>query len=59
MVKRPQLGVDSVLIGPTDAATTALTANLDCQGANYASIKVLLSAEVVTTIPNLHCHFCF
>jgi hypothetical protein len=45
--------VDSVLIGVTDAATNALTANLDCQDANYATIRVLLSAEANTNSSNV------
>lgn len=44
-MKRPPLGVDSVLITPTDAATTELTARLDTAGAHYASVRVLLGVE--------------
>lgn len=47
MVKQ-QAGVQSVVIAPTDAATTALTANVDCQDAHYATISVSLSAELNT-----------
>lgn len=45
--------VTSQLIGPADAATTELTANLDCQGADYAVINVSLSAEANTNSTNV------
>ncbi len=53
MVKRPQIGVDSIVITPTDAATAELTGNLDCQDANYATIRVLLGAEANTNSTNV------
>lgn len=43
----------SVLLAPATAATTARTANLDCQGANYALITVNVSAEVNTNSTNV------
>lgn len=52
-MKVAQLGTDSVLFTPTAAATTARTANLDCQGANYATIRVMLGAEVNTNATNV------
>ena len=48
-----QIGTASALIGVTDAATTALTANLDCQDAHYATINVSLSAEANTDSTNV------
>lgn len=52
-MKVAQLGTDSVLITPTAAATTARTANLDCAGANYATIRVNLGAELNTNSTNV------
>lgn len=52
-MKVAQLGTDSVLFTPTAAATTARTASLDCQGANYATIRVLLGAELNTNSTNV------
>lgn len=52
-MKVAQLGTDSVLLSPVAAATTARTANLDCQGANYAVIRVSLGAELNTNSTNV------
>jgi len=52
-MKSPATGVDSVMIGVTDAATAALTANLDTQDAHYATIRVNLSAEANTNSTNV------
>ena len=52
-MKVAQLGTDSILFTPTAAATTARTASLDCAGANYATIRVLLGAEVNTNSTNV------
>lgn len=52
-MKRPAIGVDSVLLGPITAATAVRTANLDCQDANYATIRVLLGAELNTNSTNV------
>ncbi len=41
------------MLAPAAAATTARTANLDCQGGNYAIIDVVLSAEVNTNSTNV------
>jgi hypothetical protein len=52
-MKVAQLGTKSVLFTPTAAATTARTANLDCQDANYATIDVMLGVEVNTNATNV------
>lgn len=52
-MKVAQLGTDSVLLAPVTAATTARTANLDCQGANYAVVRVVLGAEANTNSTNV------
>ena len=49
----PQTGYPSVLLAPSASATTARTANLDCQGANFATIDVAISAEVNTNSTNV------
>ena len=43
----------SALITGTTAATTARTANLDCQDAEYATIVCLVSAEANTDSTNV------
>jgi hypothetical protein len=50
---KPHLGTDSVLLTPVAAATTARTANLDCQGGNYATIRVNLGVELNTNSTNV------
>ena len=50
---KPTLGTKSVMLAPITAATTARTANLDCQGANYATIDILMGAEVNTNNTNV------
>ena len=52
-MKVAQLGTDSVLLANVAAATTARTANLDCQGANYATIRVSIGAELNTNSTNV------
>ena len=53
-MKVAQLGTDSVLLAPITAATTARTSsNLDCAGANYATIRVILGAEANTNSTNV------
>jgi hypothetical protein len=49
----PQRATESALIAVTDAATTALTGNLDCADAQYAEIVVCLSAEANTDSTNV------
>jgi hypothetical protein len=52
-MKIAQLGTDSLLFTPTAAATTVKTASLDCAGANYATIRVMLGAELNTNSTNV------
>lgn len=52
-MKVAQLGTDSVLLTPLAAATTARTASLDCQGANYATIRVQIGVEANTNSTNV------
>lgn len=47
-MKRFQSGVYSVLLSPDASATTVRTANLDTQGADYATILLSVSAEANT-----------
>lgn len=51
--KYHQMGVDSTMLAPVAAATTARTANLDCQDADYATIRVMLGAEANTDSTNV------
>ena len=53
MTKYAAVGVDSVMLAPITAATTARTANLDVKDANYATIRVLLGAEANTDSTNV------
>ena len=53
MVKPLQSAVRSVVLAPAAAATTARTAAIDTQGADYASIVVVASAEVNTNSTNV------
>lgn len=48
-----QTGYDSVMLAPITAATTARTANLDTQDANFATIRVILGAEANTNSTNV------
>jgi len=50
---KPAKTVESVLLAPITAATTARTANLDIADANYATIRVLLGAEATTNSTNV------
>ena len=52
-MKVAQLGTDSVLLTPLAAATTERTASLDCQGANYATIRVQIGVEANTNSTNV------
>lgn len=49
----PQTAYPSVLLAPAAGATTVRTANLDCQGANFATIDVVLGAEANTNSTNV------
>lgn len=50
---KPTKTVESVLLAPITAATTARTANLDIADANFATIRVLLGAELNTNSTNV------
>jgi hypothetical protein len=50
---KPSTTVDSVLLAPITAATTERTANLDISDANYATIRVAISAEASTHSTNV------
>lgn len=52
-MKLQQSAVRSVLLAPVTAATTARTANLDTQGADYATIEIILGAEANTNSTNV------
>lgn len=52
-MKPVQADVFSVLLSPVTAATTARTANLDCQGADYATIVISIGAEANTNSTNV------
>ena len=53
-MKLLQSALYSSLLAPSSsAATTARTANLDTQGANYASIAIALGAELNTNSTNV------
>jgi len=43
----------SIMLAPITAATTERTANLDCQGADYATIQIVLGAEANTNSTNV------
>jgi hypothetical protein len=43
----------NVMLAPITAATTARTANLDCAGADYATIEIVLGAELNTNSTNV------
>lgn len=47
-MKQSQFAVRSVLLAPLAAATAARSANLDTQGAKYATIEVVLGAQLNT-----------
>ncbi len=53
MAKPLQSATYSSLLAPATAATTARTAALDCQGADYASIVVHIGAELNTNSTNV------
>ena len=52
-MKTLQNAVYSTLLAPITAATTARTANLDCQGADYATISIACGAELNTNSTNV------
>lgn len=52
-MKQSQSLVRSVMLAPVTAATTARTANLDTAGADYATIEIILGAELNTNSTNV------
>lgn len=52
-MKRQQSAVYSVMLAPDASSTAARTANLDCKGADYASILLNVSAELNTNSTNV------
>lgn len=52
-MKDSQAKTYSVMLAPVAGATTVRTANLDCQGADYATINVVLGAELNTNSTNV------
>lgn len=52
-MKKLQSVKRSVMLAPVAAATTQRTANLDCTGADYASIQVILGPELNTNSTNV------
>lgn len=57
-MKIAQLGTDSVILAPITGVTTVrTTSNLDCAGSNYATIRVLLGAELNTNATNVPISF--
>ena len=57
-MKIAQLGTDSVLLAPVAASTAVQTSsNLDLAGANYATIRLVVTAEVDTGSTNVGISF--
>ena len=52
-MKNLQSAKRNVMLAPITAATTARTANLDCAGADYATIEIVLGAELNTNSTNV------
>lgn len=52
-MKDLQSAVYSVLLSPIAGATTERTANLDCQGADYATIVCAIGVELNTNATNV------
>lgn len=50
---KPSATVDSVMLAQVTAATTERTANLDISDANYATIRLAISAEASTFSTNV------
>lgn len=50
---KPTKTVESVLLAPITAATTARTADLDIADANFATIRVVVGAEANTNSTNV------
>mgnify|MGYP001283442477 CR=1 FL=1 len=57
-MKVAQLGTDSLILAPITGVTTVRTSsNLDLAGANYATIRVILGAELNTNATNVPISF--
>jgi hypothetical protein len=52
-MKTMQANKRTLMLAPVTAATTARTANLDTQGADYATIEIVLGAEANTNSTNV------
>lgn len=52
-MKNLQSAKRNVMLAPITAATTSRTANLDCAGADYATIEIVLGAELNTNSTNV------
>lgn len=52
-MKTTQAQEYSVMLAPAAAATTVRTANIDCAGANYATIALTCGAELNTSSTNV------
>lgn len=52
-MKNLQSAKRNVMLAPITAATTQRTANLDCAGADYATIEIVLGAEANTNSTNV------
>lgn len=53
-MKVAQLGTDSLILAPITGVTTVRTSsNLDCAGSNYATIRIILGAELNTNSTNV------
>ena len=50
---KPQNFTESVMLAPITASTAVRTANLDCQDANYATVRVTLGVELNTNSTNV------
>lgn len=52
-MKHQQAAVYSLVLSPIAGATTARTANIDCQGADYATLALNVGIEVNTNSTNV------
>jgi len=56
-MKHLQATSASLVLAPVTAATTARTANIDMQGVDYATVQVILGAELNTNSTNVAIQF--
>ncbi len=54
-MKPYQAAVHAVMLAPDASSTAARTANLDCQGADFATISLNVSVEANTNSTNVIC----